>query len=165
MSTLDHFKEGVERVWNTIGEGWYDLSRRAGHALTHFTPARDQDEDDDAGLLATGSRWGLLVADVRDDHKNVTVRVEAPGMDADDFDIRVDGDTLTVRGEKRVEREDTAGGYRISECAYGRFRRDIALPAAVSDDRVNATYKRGVLKIVLPKTNAAASRRVPVRQD
>lgn len=160
MSTLEHLKEGVERVWHNIGEGWQDLSGRASRAITHFTPTSDKNDEEEPSRI--GSRWGLLVADVRDDDKKVTVRVEAPGMDADDFDIQVDGDMLTVRGEKRVEREDTRDGYRVSECAYGRFRRDIALPAVVKNDGVEATYKRGVLKVVLPKSNPRAARRVTV---
>jgi HSP20 family protein len=91
------------------------------------------------------------------------VNLEVPGMEAGDFDIEVVEDLLVIRGEKRVEREDTGGGrYFLLERAYGAFERAIHLPAEVEQDRAEANYRRGVLSVSLPKRNRHWSRRVSV---
>jgi HSP20 family protein len=88
---------------------------------------------------------------VFEDEKRVIVRLEAPGMNKGDFDIQVQGDALVVRGEKRFEREDTDGRWRVLQCAYGSFLRTVPLPAPVKSDKSRASYRSGVLRIELPK--------------
>jgi len=73
-------------------------------------------------------------------------------MDKADFDLQVVNGFLTVSGEKRMTQESNAGGYHISECAYGRFERAIPLLDGVDSGKAKANYKRGVLRIELPKT-------------
>jgi HSP20 family protein len=72
-------------------------------------------------------------------------------MEKEAFDLEVLEDTLIVNGEKRFEREQTDGRYRVLQCAYGSFRRIVPLPARVLPGQANATYANGVLKINLPK--------------
>lgn len=106
--------------------------------------------------------WSLLAAEVFDGDKEVTVRLEAPGMEADDFDVQVVNDTLIVRGDKRVEREHTEGQYHVRERAYGSFERIVPLPAYVEEADAKATYKKGVLQIRIPKKAGHQNRRVHV---
>jgi HSP20 family protein len=83
---------------------------------------------------------------------------------ADELDVEVQGDALVIRGEKRFEREDTEGRYRVLQCAYGTFRRVVPLPAAVLSDQAKAAYKNGVLRVELPK-DADTLRKATVKVD
>lgn len=112
---------------------------------------------------ARSSGWGVLACEVFDDDDRVVVRVEAPGMEKEDFDLQVIDDYLIVRGEKKMERERSEGGYHISECAYGSFERAVPLPDEVDTTKASASYRRGVLKIELPK--AAPRRRRSTKVD
>lgn len=164
MSTLDQLREGLNRAWESVAEGWQELRGRAGHALTHFTPSRSKGELETAQeqLVGNSSRWGLLAAEVSENDSEVIVRLEAPGMESQDFDLQVVDDILVVRGEKSVEREEQRGRYYVTERAYGRFERAIPLPSPVEESRAGASYKRGVLRITLPKSARARARRIKV---
>lgn len=89
--------------------------------------------------------------DVKEKEKELVVTAELPGMDADDIDISISDDVLTLRGEKKEEKEEKEGDYYYHELSYGSFHRDIPLPAEVDTDKVEADFKKGVLKIRLPK--------------
>jgi len=97
-------------------------------------------------------------ADVVQDDKQVRVSVELPGMDENDLDISLSHDVLTIRGEKKVEKEDKGKNYYRMERAYGAFERRISLPGNVDADKIEATYQRGVLTVTLPKTTSAETR-------
>jgi len=164
----EQLKQGADQAWESLAEGWRELSARASGALTRFRPAAEPvtrpqtAADPDDGPLAFG-RWAFMAADVFDDDDQVVVRIEAPGLRREDFNIELQGDTLTVWGEKRSDREVQRGHYRVMQCAYGRFRRDVALPVAVKADKTQATYRDGVLRIALPKADEARARRIAVK--
>lgn len=160
----EQLKQGAGQAWESLSEGWRELSARASGALTRFRPhgAAQPDASHDPGWLAT-AQWGFMAADVFDDDDRVVVRIEAPGMRREDFNIDLDGDLLSVWGEKRLDRESGSGRYRVVQCAYGSFRRDVALPMPVDADRVKASYRDGVLRIELPKAESARARRIAVR--
>jgi HSP20 family protein len=101
----------------------------------------------------TGSFMPRL--DVTEDAKAFTVTAELPGMNEKEIDLSVSGDTLTIRGEKKEEKEDKNKNYYYSERSYGTFMRSIPLPRQVETDKVSASFKKGVLTITLPKTAAA----------
>lgn len=164
MNTLNQMRQQLHETWGNLAEGWRALMARAGQALTRFSPARSADalETAEERIALQAPRWGLLAAEVRDEPQRVVVRIEAPGMSEEDFDIEVHKDALVVRGEKRVQREESQGDFFVMECAYGSFERAIALPAVVDDERAKATYRRGVLRIELAKRAAARVRRVRV---
>lgn len=154
-------KHGAEQALESLAEGWRELRARAGGALTRFRPARDAATADDEQLPSMG-RWAFIAADVFDDDRALIVRLEVPGMRREDFRIELTGDTLSVQGEKRFDRESKRGGYHVVQCAYGSFRRDIRLPVAVRPDRAEARYRDGVLRIALPKAEGAAMRRLSI---
>jgi len=117
------------------------------------------------GVPAT-SGWGRSLEwptiELSETDKEIRVTAELPGMDEKDVDISVDDNVLSIRGEKRSETEDKERGY--SERSYGRFERHIGLPRGVEQDRASATFNKGVLTIVLPKSaEAIESRRsIPI---
>jgi HSP20 family protein len=104
-----------------------------------------------------------MAADVFDDDDKVIVRIEAPGMRREDFNVELHDDVLTVWGEKQVDREARRGRYSVVQCAYGSFRRDVALPVSVKADKTRASYRDGVLRIELAKADGARARRIAVR--
>ena len=104
------------------------------------------------------SGWAFMAADVFEDDEKVVVRLEAPGMQRDDFRVELHGDTVSVHGEKRFQRESGAGRYRVVQCAYGSFRREVLLPVRVQSDETKATYRDGVLRIELRKVAGTATR-------
>ena len=103
--------------------------------------------------------------DVAETDKSVQIEVELPGMSEDDIDISLSGDAMTIRGEKKVEREEKRKGVYMSERSYGAFYRTIPLPPGVDTDKAEAEFKRGVLTVTLPKSAEAQARikRIPVK--
>jgi len=163
MSTLNQIREGLSQAWGAITEGWHDLREKAAHALTRFHPNRGELQPADEYLTRNAARWGLLAAEVSEDDKEVVVKLEVPGMDSNNFDLQVVDNYLVVRGEKQVEREESRGRYYVMERAYGSFERAIPLPTPVDESGARANYQRGVLRITLPKSARARSRRVEVQ--
>jgi len=161
MAILDPLRRGAEGLMESLGEGWERLRERSASALTRFR--RRKDDDDSLPAVAAGDGWGLLAADVAETDDEVIVRIEAPGMDEDDFSISVESDTLVVRGEKRFERETQEAEYHLFESAYGAFERRFVLPCAVDADGAKAKYRRGVLTIRLPRAERAKRRRILVK--
>ncbi len=164
MSTMRQLRSGFSRALDTLSEGWNELVERTGHALTRFQlPRRGSDvESPEDRLARDGMRWGVLAAETSVDDDSVRVAIEVPGMDKDNFDIHLSDDLLVIRGEKKVERESTQGRYFVMERAYGSFERAIELPVPVSDSGVQAEYKRGVLRVTLPRRSDAKVRRIEV---
>ncbi|MBI5093173.1 MAG: Hsp20/alpha crystallin family protein [Candidatus Hydrogenedentes bacterium] len=111
------------------------------------------------------SMWlnhGGPAVDVEEDDANIHVTAELPGMNEDDFDVEVAGTRLILRGEKKSNREEKKHDYYYSECSYGSFTRSIDLPCEVQADKAKASYKHGVLKLTLPKSNDAKAKRIKV---
>ena len=133
--------------------------------------ARLQDEMDDLfgrffghhGLMAPdrGAYWPPL--EVAEGKESITVKAELPGMQADDINISVQGNTLSITGEKKEEAEEQREGYYRSERRFGSFRRDMVLPGDADTDKVEAAYKDGVLTVTLPKTEQAKAKIVEVK--
>lgn len=100
----------------------------------------------------------LLPLDIYENSERVTVRVEAPGLRKEDFDLSLQEDTLTISGERRSsnDREEK------KDVCRERFSRVVTLPAAVNPDAVTATYEDGVLTVTLPKAEQARPRRIEV---
>jgi len=155
MATMNKLGETVRESWDTLAEGWQDLWNKARAAITRFTPASENDQ-------AIGNRWGLLSAELHESSDGITVEIEAPGLGKDDFTIFVSGQTLVVRGTRQASSERKEGHYHITERAYGRFERTFALPIEVDEGRTSASYRRGVLRIELPRSEKAQPRIVSV---
>ena len=100
--------------------------------------------------------------DISEGRKHITVKAEIPGIDAKDFDISIDGRLLNIRGEKKKEQEEKEETYYRVERSYGYFNRTIELPAEVDPNEVNASYKRGILKIKLRKAKESEVKRIKI---
>jgi len=165
MNRMTELKHGLEEAWHSVADGWRQLRDRATGALTHFSPGKSPSVRN-TGTSEGGqfpATWALLAGDVFEDDDKVVVRLEAPGLEKEDFDLEVRSDVLIVRGEKRYDRETTQGRYRVRQCAYGSFHRAIPLPVPVAADKAAASYRNGVLRIELPKSEHARARRIEVR--
>jgi HSP20 family protein len=103
--------------------------------------------------------------DMRETDKQVEVTAELPGMDADDVEVSLADGTLTIRGEKKVEREKDEKGYILRERSFGRIERTIPLPDGLDLDHAEASFKNGILTVAIPKTSEAQSkaRRITVQ--
>src|SRR6266436_1771113 len=100
--------------------------------------------------------------DVYEDEHNVTLKIEVPGIDEKDIDVRIENNTLTVHGERKIEKEEKEENYRRVERQYGGFTRTFNLPTTVDAEKVSAHYDKGVLKIALPKKAEAKPKQIKV---
>src|SRR5262252_5785413 len=100
--------------------------------------------------------------DVYEDEHNITLKIEVPGIDEKDIDVRLENNTLTVHGERKFEKEEKEENYRRVERQYGSFTRTFTLPTTVNAEGVSAHYDKGVLKIVLPKKAEAKPKQIKV---
>ena len=100
--------------------------------------------------------------DVYEDEHNITLKIEAPGIDEKDIDVRIENNTLTVHGERKFEKEEKEENYRRVERQYGSFTRTFTLPQTVDQDSVQANYEKGVLKIQLAKKAEAKPKQIKV---
>jgi HSP20 family protein len=101
--------------------------------------------------------------DVYEQKDDVIVKAEIPGLTKDEIDISLDGNILTIKGEKKKEEEVKDEDYYRCERTYGAFSRSIELPVTVQTDKVNASFKNGVLEIRMPKTEEAKKNVVKVK--
>ncbi|MBU45291.1 MAG: molecular chaperone [Spirochaetaceae bacterium] len=100
-----------------------------------------------------------VAVDVQETDKEVQVTVELPGIEEKDLELSLHKDSLTIKGEKKQESQSSEGNFHRVERSYGSFQRTVALPCEVEDEKAEATYKKGVLHIKLPKKKGAAQER------
>jgi HSP20 family protein len=117
---------------------------------------------------ASGGRNFTLTphVDVRETDKEIVVEAELPGIDEKDISLAIQDGVLTIRGEKRFEHDEEKENYRMMERRYGSFQRSLRLPESVDDDKVEASFDNGVLKVSLPKRPEAIGkqRTIPIKK-
>jgi HSP20 family protein len=101
-------------------------------------------------------------ADVYEDEHTITLKLEVPGIDEKDIDVRIESNTLTVHGERKIEKEEKEENFRRVERQYGSFTRSFTLPSSVDAGQVSADYNQGVLKITLAKKAEAKPKQIKV---
>jgi HSP20 family protein len=111
--------------------------------------------------LLTTSSFAPAVDVYEDDHQ-VTLKIEVPGIDEKDVDVRLENNTLTVTGERKLEKEEKEENYRRVERQYGSFTRSFTLPQTVDAEGVSAQYDKGVLKITLAKKAEAKPKQIKI---
>jgi len=136
---LDRMRGEMDRLWEAFLEG---------------RPRRRMDEGE----------W-LPSVDVSETKNDLVVKAELPGIDPKDIDISLSDGHLTIRGEKRQEKEEKEEDYHFIERSYGSFTRSIQLPKQVKHDKINASYKNGILKVVLPKSEEAKTKEIKIRVE
>src|SRR6202045_2013223 len=100
--------------------------------------------------------------DVYEDEHNIILKLEVPGIDEKDIDVRIEGNTLTVHGERKIEKEEKEENFRRVERQYGSFTRSFTLPSSVDPGQVSAHYEKGVLNINLAKKAEAKPKQIKV---
>lgn len=105
--------------------------------------------------------------DVKESDKEITVSAELPGMDEKDIEVLLSSDSLTIKGEKKEEKEEKEKSYYRMERRYGSFQRVIPLPVEIDTKKVDASFKKGILNVRLPKTAQAkaAAKKIPVKSE
>jgi HSP20 family protein len=106
-------------------------------------------------------KWGPTL-DISEGRKDITIKAEIPGIEAKDFDISIDGRRLDIRGEKKQEQTEKEETYYRVERSYGYFNRMIELPSEVDPNKVDASYKKGILKIKLRKTKSSETKKIKI---
>jgi HSP20 family protein len=104
--------------------------------------------------------------DVKETDKEIVVEAELPGIDDKDISLSVQDGVLTIRGEKKLERDEEKENYRMMERRHGSFQRSVRLPDTVDEDKVEASFDNGVLKVSLPKRPGAIGkqRTIPIKK-
>lgn len=105
--------------------------------------------------------WAPLM-DIREKGDNLIARVDLPEVDPKEVDISLEGRTLSIKGERKSEKEEKEAGYCCCERYTGSFRRTVTLPEEVDAARTKASYKDGVLTITMPKSKAAKARKITI---
>lgn len=113
--------------------------------------------------IARGS-WSPSV-DIYENKEQIVLEAELPGMKREEFDLTVENNTLTLRGERQFEKKQEADNYHRVERAYGSFTRSFTLPNTVSGEGATADYRNGVLRVVIPKREETKARRIEIRSE
>jgi len=137
---FDRMRKEMDRLWDSFFEG--GLRRRA----------------------EGGGEW-LPSLDVSETKNELVVKAEVPGMDPKDIDISLSDGMLTIKGEKKQEKEEKQADYHLVERSYGAFTRSVQLPKEVQSEKINASYKNGILKITLPKSEEAKKKEIKIKVE
>ncbi|MDT5157329.1 MAG: hypothetical protein QOH51_1686 [Acidobacteriota bacterium] len=103
--------------------------------------------------------------DIFENKDEIVLEAELPGMNREDFELTIENNVLTLRGERRFEKKDEADNYHRVERAYGAFSRSFTLPQTVSPENANAEYKNGVLRVALHKREEVKARRIEIKGE
>ena len=137
---LDRMRSDVDRLWDAFFEG---------------RPMKRFDE----------TKGWLPSIDVSETKNEIVVKAELPGMDPKDIDLSLSDGSLVLKGEKKHEKEEKEENYHFIERSYGSFVRSVPLPAEVKHDKINASYKNGVLKVVLPKSEESKKKEIKIKVE
>lgn len=139
----------INRVFENFSRGFFGLSPFSLNALEE-------------------SHWGEFAprVDVREDDKEIEVTAELPGMDEKDVQVSLSNDALLIRGEKKTEREEKGKDWCRMERSFGSFNRSIPLPDAIDSGKAEATFKKGLLTVKIPKRAEAKqeAKRITVKR-
>ena len=140
LRELDRVRSDMDRLWDAFFEG---------------RPVRRFDE----------MKGWLPSLDVSETKNDIVVKAELPGMDPKDIDISLSDGSLVLKGEKKHEKEEKEENYHFVERSYGSFVRSVHLPAEVKHDKISASYKNGVLKVVLPKSEESKKKEIKIKVE
>ncbi len=131
-----------------------DMQRSMDQLIRNFGPTGGREE-------ALGTNF-VPPVDVYEDEHGITLKLEVPGIDEKDLDVRVENNVLTIHGERKFDKEEKEENFQRIERRYGSFTRTFTLPNTVNTDDVQADYEKGVLKIHLNKRAEAKPKQIKV---
>ncbi len=138
LGDFEKMRREMDRMWNSFFEGRPRL------------------------IVEEEGEW-LPALDLAESSNEFVVKAEIPGLDPKDIDISLSDNMLTIKGEKKEEREEKEENHHFIERIYGSFARSIQLPAEVNHQKITTSYKNGVLKIHLPKSEEAKKKEVKIK--
>ncbi len=142
-------------VWNPF--------REMENMLERYTHATGRGLGSDNGSELNFAEWSPTV-DIEESDNLYLIRADVPGVDKKDIEVRLDNGALSITGEKHAEKESGKGTrHHRSERYSGSFARRFTLPAAVKADKVDATYKDGVLSLMIPKAEEARPKSIDIK--
>jgi HSP20 family protein len=147
-SPFGNLRSEIDRLFDEFTSGWPFAGRMRDIDFPRF------------------ERFALQPAlEATENDKGYVITAELPGLDEKDIEVAVSDGSLTIRGDKKEEKEEKRDGYYLSERRYGSFERRLLLPDGIEQDKIEATLKKGVLEVVIPKTAEAQkkARKVEVR--
>ena len=137
---FDRIRMEMDRLWDSFLEG---------------RPVRRVEDD----------REWLPSVDVSETKNDLVIKAELPGLDTKDIDISMNNGYLTIKGEKKNEKEERDENYHLIERSYGSFTRSVRLPREVQSDKITASFKNGILKITLPKSEEAKKKEIKIKVE
>jgi len=137
---FDRVRREMDRLWDSFLEG---------------RPVRRVEDD----------REWLPSVDVSETKNDLVIKAELPGLDTKDIDISMNNGYLTIKGEKKHEKEEKDENYHVIERSYGSFTRSVRLPREVQSDKITASFKNGILKITLPKSEEAKKKEIKIKVE
>ena len=137
-------------VWSSFRSEMDRLFDRFGGSF-NMAPFRRMFDAASAVRYETAFDLTVPAVDVSEDTNAYKITAELPGMAEKDVEVKVSGDLLTIKGEKRQEKEKKAKNYHMSERSYGMFERSFTIPKGVDRDKIAAEFSKGVLTLTLPK--------------
>ena len=143
MSPFVSLRNEVDRIFDSFDRGFFGFpSTRSLFDIEALFPRK--------------TAWDLVPAvDVAENEKHYELTAELPGINEKDIDLKVSNGILTISGDKEEKKEESDKGYYLSERNYGSFQRSFQVPDGVDVDKIDATFKNGVLTVTLPKTPEA----------
>ena len=137
---FDRIREEMDRLWDSFLEG---------------RPVRRSED---------GREWSPSV-DISETKNDLVIKAELPGLDPKDIDISMNNGYLTIKGEKKHEKEEKDENYHLIERSYGAFTRSVQLPREVQSDKITASFKNGILRITLPKSEEAKKKEIKIKVE
>lgn len=137
---FETLRRQMDRLFEDVGRGW-GLGGPLGSAFFAMRPS----------LLAEEAGTRKPVVDLIEKDKAFEIVAELPGIAAADLEVKLANGILTLKGEKKEEREETRKGYHVAERRFGSFQRSFQLPDGIQEDAIAATFANGVLTVTLPK--------------
>ena len=138
---MRRFSEEMDRMFSRFGPRWLTSPLGLDEAMG-WAPQIDVFERDD----------------------NLVVRADVPGLGPKDVKIEVTDEGVVIEGERKQEHEEKRGGFYRSECSYGHFYRSVPLPRGVKSDQARASFKNGVLEVVMPAPQLSRGRRIEIEE-
>ena len=147
---FESLRREIDRLFEDFnGSLWPARSRRSFFDMAPFS----------------GPAWAAPAVDFAETDKGYEVTAELPGMDEKDIEVKFADGVLTITGEKQDEKEEKKKDYYLHERSYGSFHRALQLPNGIDQDKIEATFNKGVLKVMLPKSAEAqkAEKKIAVK--
>lgn len=137
---MERMRREMDRLWDSFFE---ERPRRKVEEVGEWLPSLDLPET----------------------KNDLVVKAELPGLDPKDIDISLSDCVLTIKGEKKQGKEEKEENYHLIERSYGSFTRSVRLPGDVQSDKITASYKNGVLRVTLPKSEEAKKKEIKIKVE